>query len=78
MLKPPQMPPRRENNSNNSDNNINNLYDVVQQLATGRAQLMQTMTQFIQASTNLMNNKQQSTTPTPSGPTSSFPEAQSQ
>jgi hypothetical protein len=58
MLKPPQMPPRRENNnsSNNNDNNINNLYEVVQQLATGRAQLMQAMNQFIQASTNLMNN----------------------
>jgi hypothetical protein len=59
LLKPPQMPPHRENNnnsSNNNDNNINNLYDVVQQLAIGRAQLMQMMTQFIQASTNPMNN----------------------
>jgi hypothetical protein len=54
FLKPPQMPSRRESNNNNSSNN--NLYDVVQQLATGRAQLMQMMTQFIQASTNLMNN----------------------
>jgi hypothetical protein len=39
MLKPPQMLPRRENNNNSSDNNINNLYDVIQQLATGQAQL---------------------------------------
>jgi hypothetical protein len=34
LLKPPQMPPRRESNNknsnNNNDNNINNLYDVVQ------------------------------------------------
>jgi hypothetical protein len=52
LLKPPQMPPHRENNNNsnnNNDNNINNLYDVVQQLATGQAQLMQMMAQFIQA-----------------------------
>jgi hypothetical protein len=42
------MPPRRENNnSNNNDYSINNLYDVVQQLATGQAQLMQMMIQFI-------------------------------
>jgi hypothetical protein len=31
------MSPRRENNN---DNNTNNLYDVIQQLATGQAQLM--------------------------------------
>jgi hypothetical protein len=47
------MPPRRENNN---DNNTNNLYDVIQQLVTGQAQLMQVMTQFIQASANFMNN----------------------
>jgi hypothetical protein len=52
MLKPPQMLPHRENNNDNN----NNLYDVIQQLATGQAQLMQTMTQFIQASANNMNN----------------------
>jgi hypothetical protein len=36
------MPPRHENNNDN-----NNIYDVVQQLATTQAQLMQLMTQFI-------------------------------
>jgi hypothetical protein len=63
VLKPPQMPPRRENNDNNSNNN--NLYDVIQQLVTGQAQLMQTITQFIQASTNIMNNNN---TPPPPPP----------
>jgi hypothetical protein len=59
------MPPRRENNSNNNDNNTNNLYDVIQQLATGQAQLMQTMTQFIQASANIMNNNNPPPPPPP-------------
>jgi hypothetical protein len=49
------MLPHRENNNDNSNNN-NNLYDVVQQLATGQAQLIQMMTQFIQASANILNN----------------------
>jgi hypothetical protein len=51
------MSPRRENNNkNDNNNNTNNLHDVIQQLAVGQAQLMQTMTQFIQASANNMNN----------------------
>jgi hypothetical protein len=51
MLKLPQMPPRRDPNNKN---------DVVQQLAVAQAQLMQMMTQFIQATTtnnNSNNNK---------------------
>jgi hypothetical protein len=64
MLKPPQMPPRRENNNDNSNNN-NNLYDVIQQLVTGQAQLMQTITQFIQASANIMNNNNNPSPPPP-------------
>jgi hypothetical protein len=62
VLKPPQMSSRRENNN---DNNTNNLYDVIQQLATGQAQLMQTMTQFIQASANNMNNNNSPSPPPP-------------
>jgi hypothetical protein len=62
VLKPPQMPPRRENNN---DNITNNLYDVIQQLATGQAQLMQTMTQFIQARANNMNNNKPPPPPPP-------------
>jgi hypothetical protein len=65
VLKPLQMPPRRENNNNSSDNNTNNLYDVVQQLATGQAQLMQMMTQFILASANIMNNNNNHNPPPP-------------
>jgi hypothetical protein len=46
MLKPPQMLPHRDN-TNNNDTNNNNTNDVLQQLATAQAQLMQMMTQFI-------------------------------
>jgi hypothetical protein len=63
VLKPTQMPPRRENNNDN--NNNNNLYDVIQQLAIGQAQLMQMMTQFIQASANNMNNNNNPLPPPP-------------
>jgi hypothetical protein len=59
--KPPQMPPHRENNNDNN----NNLYDVIQQLATCQAQLMQAMTQFIQASANIMNNNNNPPPPPP-------------
>jgi hypothetical protein len=77
------MSPRRENNNKN-DNNTNNLHDVIQQLAVGQARLMQTMTQFIQASANNITTTTTTTTtrrhhhPTTSGPTSSFLEAQTQ
>jgi hypothetical protein len=54
MLKPPQMPPRRDNTNNNNTNN-NNTNDVIQQLATAQAQLMQMMIQFIQANANNNN-----------------------
>jgi hypothetical protein len=64
VLKPPQMPPHRENNNDNSKNN-NNLYEVIQQLATGQAQLMQIVTQFIQASANIMNNNNNMPLPPP-------------
>jgi hypothetical protein len=49
------MPPRRDNTNDNNSND-NNTNDVIQQLATAQAQLMQMMTQFIQASANNNNN----------------------
>jgi hypothetical protein len=44
------MLPRRAHNNNNdneNENNNNNNNDVIQQLVTAQAQLMQMMTQFI-------------------------------
>jgi hypothetical protein len=41
------MPPLRDNTNNNTNGNNNNNNDIIQQLATAQAQLMQMMTQFI-------------------------------
>jgi hypothetical protein len=59
MLKLSQMPPRQDPNNNN---------DVIIQLATAQAQLMQMMTQFIQANTNNNNNNNNPPPPPPPPP----------
>jgi hypothetical protein len=72
MLKLPQMPPRHAPNNNNNDennnNNNNNNNNVIQQLVEAHAQLMQMITQFIQANANNNNNNNNHPLPPPPPP----------
>jgi hypothetical protein len=63
------MPPRRApNNNDNNENNNNNTDTVIQQLVAAQAQLMQMMTQFIQANANNNHNNNPSPLPPPPPP----------
>jgi hypothetical protein len=65
------MSPRRANNNNGNENENNNNNDTntaIQQLVAAQAQLMQMMTQLIQANANNNNNNNNNPPPPPSPP----------
>jgi hypothetical protein len=65
---PPRRAPNNNNNNENENENNNNTNAVIQQLVAAQAQLMQMMTQFIQANANNNNNNNNPPPPPPPPP----------